>query len=347
MQEATIEDVAKLSGVSIATVSRTFKHPELVAEKTRKKIKSVAKDLDFSISRSAMILQAGKTYRIALLFNERPSTWFNAHIYEGLNAVLQPAGYDITLQRIVSSDDRHKFFETLPIRRNVDAVIVASINISENDSARLHSMKVPIVGINAVPEDAFNLSIRIDDRQSMRLATQHLISIGHRNIAFIAYQYGQEDIGTLNFTTNFRIQGFKDACEEAGIKPTIINVRRGENVIDNVLTSLFQLQPTPTAICCQQDSLVVPLVPRLEQFGYRVPDDISIISVDDSDFAREMGLTEIRQDPTEMAQTIATRLLAMLEGQEVDVKHQILPTQIVFRNSTRPYRAAAPAMQQR
>lgn len=134
--QANIEDVAQLAGVSIATVSRTFKHPDVVAKKTRDKVLAAANELNFSISRSATVFQAGRTYRIALLLNDRFASWFNARIYEGLDAVFNPAGYDISVYPISTKEDRRTFFENLPIRRNADAVIIPSFDIDPDEASR-------------------------------------------------------------------------------------------------------------------------------------------------------------------------------------------------------------------
>lgn len=331
-----IEDVAKRAGVSIATVSRTFKHPDLVAAKTRNKVMDAANELDFSISRSASVFQAGRTYRIALLINDRSSTWFNAHMYEGLDSVFHPAGYDITFSHIVTSDTRRAFFENLPIRRNVDAVVVASFDISRQEASRLHSMGIPIVGINAMPQDAFSLSISIDDEKAMHLMTRHLIAMGHRDIVFIAFPSKPENVGTLRFSANERSKGFQRACKERGIDPSVILIPDDGNIVDNALTRLFDRDHMPTAICCQQDSLAVPLVTRLQRFGYRIPEDISVTGFDDLDSARQIGLTTVHQDPTQMGATIAQRTLDLLDKKPVNPSHETLDTQIVFRHSTAP-----------
>ncbi|MCO6559295.1 MAG: LacI family DNA-binding transcriptional regulator [Bifidobacterium sp.] len=340
MMQNNIEDVAKLAGVSIATVSRTFKHPDLVASKTKNKVVSAAKELDFSISRSASVFQTGQTYRIAMLNNDRSSSWFNAEIYEGLNQVFQPAGYDIAFYQILSSNERHKFFENLPIRRNVDAVIVASFNISRDEAPRLHSMNVPIAGINAIPEDAFSVSISIDDVEAMQLITKHLISIGHRDIVFIDFPSSPKTVGMLHFSATLRAKGFKRACKDARINPVIIDIPNDDHIVDSALAKLFALDHMPTAICCQQDSLAVPLMTCLRQFGYRIPEDISIVGFDDIGYASQVGLTTVHQNPKEMGATIAERVLHLLNGEneKVSVKHEMLDSQIVFRGSTAPPR---------
>lgn len=372
--QANIEDVAKRAGVSIATVSRTFKHPELVAVKTRERVLEAANRLDFSISRSASIFQTGQTFRVALLINDRTSTWFNAHVYEGLNSVLNPAGYDIAFYRIGNSSERGKFFEDLPVRRNADAVIVTSFDIKHEEVARLNSMNVPVAGINAMPENAFTLSESIDDEHAMRLMTRHLIGLGHRDIAFVGMHPTNH---TLHFSANMRAQGFKDECRKSGIDPIMIDVPDDEHTTDSALTQLLALERMPTAICCVQDSIAIPLLSRLQHFGHRIPEDISITGFDDDGIAGQVGLTTVRQDPVAMGASVARKILHAIEhdskgvihgnGPETSVgatlpsglrhpsssvhqssdshnqaeqpqSHEKWPTQIVFRDSTAPVR---------
>lgn len=98
--KASIGDVALKAGVSNATVSRTFAHPEQVSEATRLKVQAAADALNFSVSRSAGILKSGRTYRIALLVGSGVIEWFTAEIIAGLNDVLRDAGYDLVIYPI-------------------------------------------------------------------------------------------------------------------------------------------------------------------------------------------------------------------------------------------------------
>ena len=130
MIHSTIYDVAVRAGVSVATVSRTFAKPDIVTEATRKKVIEAANELDFAISRSATALKSKHTFRIAMLTGEAIATWFDSNLYKGLTEVLQTHGYDVSLYGIADTEQRMSFFDELPLRRNVDAVIVASFNVT-------------------------------------------------------------------------------------------------------------------------------------------------------------------------------------------------------------------------
>ena len=145
-----IQDVAKAAKVSVSTVSRSFTRPELVSEATRSRVLRIADEMSFSISRSATALKSGKALRVALLMSDHIRLWFSASVIEGLNQVLHADGYDLSIFQISSIEERREVFDMLPVRRNADAVIVASIDVDAQESAQLASTGVPIIGINCV-----------------------------------------------------------------------------------------------------------------------------------------------------------------------------------------------------
>ena len=154
MKSSSIQDVAQLAHVSISTVSRSFTRPDLVSKATRDKVMKAADELNFSISRSAAALKTGRALRIAVLVSGRLNLWFSSSIIEGLNEVFHDEGYDISIYQMSSTEERSEFFNMLPVRRNVDAVIVISFDIASNEIEQLRSIDVPIIGINSsLPEE--------------------------------------------------------------------------------------------------------------------------------------------------------------------------------------------------
>ena len=170
MKSSSIQDVAQLAHVSISTVSRSFTRPDLVSKATRDKVMKAADELNFSISRSAAALKTGRALRIAVLVSGRLNLWFSSSIIEGLNEVFHDEGYDISIYQMSSTEERSEFFDMLPVRRNVDAVIVISFDIASNEIRQLRSVDVPIIGINSsLPEErGFNAAVRIDMHAARR-----------------------------------------------------------------------------------------------------------------------------------------------------------------------------------
>ena len=120
----SIRDVAKRAGVSIATVSRTFTIPQKVTPLTRQKVIKAAKELDFTISRSASSLKSGRSFRLAFLTGGEIESWYDSNILSGLNSILHDAGYDIALYTVSDISQRKAFFSDMSIKRNADAVLV-------------------------------------------------------------------------------------------------------------------------------------------------------------------------------------------------------------------------------
>ena len=323
--KSSIQDVAQLAHVSISTVSRSFTRPDLVSKATRDKVMKAADELNFSISRSAAALKTGRALRIAVLVSGRLNLWFSSSIIEGLNQIFHDEGYDISIYQMSSIEERREFFDMLPVRRNVDAVIVISFDIDANEIDQLKSVNVPIIGINSsLPE------VRIDDKQGSELAARHLMTLGHRDIAYIRTN---REV-TLHFSVQGRFESFMACCQANGIEPRVLVTDESKNNISKVVTQLLSLDHMPTAIACQEDGIAVPLLFQLERNGFTVPNDISIIGYDDSIYARDLGLTTVRQTPVEMAQEAARMTLDLIEERPLDEPFKTFPAQLIVRSTT-------------
>ena len=249
MKSSSIQDVAQLAHVSISTVSRSFTRPDLVSKATRDKVMKAADKLNFSISRSAAALKTGRALRIAVLVSGRLNLWFSSSIIEGLNEVFHDEGYDISIYQMSSTEERSEFFDMLPVRRNVDAVIVISFDIASNEIEQLRSIDVPIIGINSsLPEErGFNAAVRIDDKQGSELAARHLMTLGHRDIVYIR---SDREV-TLHFSVQGRYESFMACCRANGVEPRVLVTDAGRNRISKVVTQLLSLDHMPTAIACR------------------------------------------------------------------------------------------------
>ena len=319
----SIQDVAREAGVSISTVSRSFTRPDLVSAKTRERVLAIADKLNFSLSRSAAALKSGRSLRIAVLMSGHIRLWFTASVIEGLNEVLHTQGYDISVFQISSIEERKEFFEMLPVRRNADAVIVASFDIDNNEIAQLASVGVPIVGINSVEPEArgFTAAVNIDDVQGSTLAARHLINLGHRRITYISTN---REV-SLSFSVQSRFEPQVIVCKVDD---------DGRYEISDVVNQLISQDEMPTAIACQEDGIALPLMFQLERNGFSVPGDVSLIGYDDSFYTGDIGLTTIRQDPVEMARVAARMTLDLIDEKPIEQPYIVFPAQLKVRSST-------------
>ena len=315
MDRAGIREVAKAAGVSISTVSRAFTRPELVSERTRRKVLETADKLDFNISRSATSLKSGQSYRVAMLMNEEITSWFNTEVFAGIESVMHNAGYDVSLfQHVDTAENRRDFFTNLPVRRNVDAVFVTSFGVEPKEIQQLKRIHVPIIGINTPTQNGFDATISIDDEDGMFTAAQHLINLGHKNIVYVC----SDAVDSINSSIDARGQGFIRACKTMG-------------------AALLALDEFPDAICCQMDMMAIPLVLRLERYGHHTPSDYSIIGFDDSPYADTVNLTTMRQDPYAMGRAAAQKAMKLIEGKPLENAHEIVRAQLVLRGTDSVY----------
>ena len=328
--KASIGDVALKAGVSNATVSRAFAHPEKVSENTRKRVLEAADALNFSVSRSAGILKSGRTYRIALLIGGHGIEWFTAEIISGLNDVLRDVGYDLVTYSIESPEERDRFFEGLPVRGNADAVLVSSFGISPDEVKRLGTARIPIVGINTTSE-GFDATVGINDEEGIKLIVRHLAKLGHRRLLYLYTRFSS----TLGFSSWNRIKGFKDACLDIpGMDGQILAVEKDEDIVDAAISRMMAQDNPPTALCFHQDSQAIPLFLKLQRSGLSIPNDISVTGFDDSIFAKEAGLTTVQQKPYEMAVDAAKKTLDLIEGRAIQNPFEIVPVRLQVRGST-------------
>ena len=321
----SIQDVAREAGVSISTVSRSFTRPDLVSAKTRERVLAIADKLNFSLSRSAAALKSGRSLRIAVLMSGHIRLWFTASVIEGLNEVLHTQGYDISVFQISSIEERKEFFEMLPVRRNADAVIVASFDIDNNEIAQLASVGVPIVGINSVEPEArgFTAAVNIDDVQGSTLAARHLINLGHRRITYISTN---REV-SLSFSVQSRFDSFTACCRREGIEPQVIVCKVDDD-------GRYEISDVVNQLISQDDGIALPLMFQLERNGFSVPGDVSLIGYDDSFYTGDIGLTTIRQDPVEMARVAARMTLDLIDEKPIEQPYIVFPAQLKVRSST-------------
>jgi DNA-binding LacI/PurR family transcriptional regulator len=329
---ASIEDVAKLAGVSIATVSRSLRGLPDVAPSTRDKVLAAARELDYVASPFAARLASGRSSTVALVV-PFVGRWFFAEVLGAAGEVFSAAGYDLLLHNLGDSAGRERFFTVLPVRKRVDAVIVLSLALSDVEIEALRSLELP-VGVLGEQHEGFH-SVRIDDISAARRATEHLLSLGHRRIALI----GGDTADPMRFTPpHHRVIGFHDALTAAGIPADARMERLGYFTLEGgeaAMTELLALPDRPTAVFAESDEMAYGAIRAIRRAGLTVGTDIAVIGFDDHATAAVLDLTTIRQPVAAQGVALATAVLgAVIENQEPgDV---VLDTELIVRGSTVP-----------
>ena len=331
----SIDEVARYAGVSTATVSRALSGRGHVSDATRARVESAAKSLGYVVSSSASSLASGRTRNIGVLvpFLDR---WFFSTVLSGTASALMRRGYDITLYNLTADrEQRRSVFETFLRRQRVDGVIAISIELGDEEIERLRELDLPVIAIGG-PNPRLS-TLTVDDTAVARLATEHLVALGHRDIAHIG--------ASPEFDIDFHIpthrrQGFEQALADAGIPVSPSLYEPADFTIEGGFRAAKQLlgRPgeRPTAIFAASDEMAIGVRESARRLGLGVPEDLSIIGIDDFVLSGVLGLTTVRQDVAGQGHVAADLLLRALLDDDESIETIVVPTELVVRESTGP-----------
>jgi LacI family repressor for deo operon, udp, cdd, tsx, nupC, and nupG len=331
-QQVSMADVAAQCGVSIASVSRALRGEPGVSTETRERVRRVADQLAYVVSPEASALSGGATRRVGVVV-PKIDTWFYSSVVAGMADALQAADLDLMLCCLQGSSQRRQFFDTLPLRRKVDAVIVVAAPLSAAERARFDELNVPLAFLGGRPQGG-SPWVGIDDKLAAEQAVAHLLRIGHRNIAMIQ---AVDPEGVAWEGDKARVAGFHAQLDLAGIgDPKAVVVEWGIDGGARGMEMLLSEPSIPTGVFCHSDEVAVGAVLTLRRAGITVPQEISVIGVDNHPSAELVGLTTVGQ-PGHQQGTVAAEMVAeMLAGGTVAAPHRVLPTRLVVRGSTAP-----------
>ncbi len=331
---ASIEDVARRAGVSIATVSRALRGLPDVAAGTRDRVLVAATELNYVASPFAARLASGRTATIGLVvpFVNR---WFFAEVIDSVEAELRRAGLDLLLYNLGSEEGRKRFFDEMPMRKRVDGVLVASLVLEDAEFDALTALNRP-VGLLGIQRTGF-LSAGIDDIAAARSAVTHLTGLGHRRIGLI----GGDTDDPMRFTPPLhRRDGYRQSLADAGIEFDPALERLGYFTVEGgrAATRYFlDLPDPPTALFAESDEMAYGALREIQRTGRRAGVDVAVMGFDDQPFAELMDLSTVRQPVSVQAQDVTTRLLALIAGPGDELPREpavLLPTELVLRAST-------------
>lgn len=329
---ASIEDVARRAGVSIATVSRSLRGLPEVAAGTRDRVLAAARELDYVASPFAARLASGRTFTVGVVvpFVDR---WFFSTVLGAVEAELGGGGLDLLLYNLSNAAGRQRFFTVLPVRKRVDAVLVVSLDLTPPEIDALRGLRVPVGVVGGEVPGFFNT--RIDDVAGARTAVEHLIGLGHRRIGLI----GGDTDDPMRFTPPlYRRDGYLAALARAGIEvdPTLealgyFTPEGGEAA----MRTLLDLDDQPTAVFAESDEMAYGAIRAIRRRGLRVPEDIAVIGFDDHAAAEFMDLSTVRQPVAAQGAAVAKAILATISGSTTFLP-TVMTTELVVRGSTDP-----------
>ena len=327
----TIKDIARVAGVSVATVSRALRNLPYVAPATRSRVVEVAADLQYEAHPQASRLASGRTWTIGVVAPQF-GTWFPSRALDGVNSVFAESGYDLLIARMTTPWDRRRFLqEARSFCRRVDGIVLIDTFVSAEGSSADSFFDRPVVALGERLSGAS--SIVIDNRLAARRAVEHLVELGHERIGLVA---GPQLEGVPTPVPEQRRLGYEEALRAVGLPVDPELAVSGEwspAGAAAALSSLLDRSDPPTAVFCMSDEMAFGVLQAAARSGRAVPGDLSVIGFDDHDLADVMGLTTMRQAVDEMGVRAAATVLALMDGKE-PVSDIIWDVPLVVRETT-------------
>jgi DNA-binding LacI/PurR family transcriptional regulator len=331
----TIADVAADAGVGVGTVSRVLNGSEQVRAATLRVVQDSIDRLGYRPSHAAAALVRGTPRTVAVIVAHltRPSTV--VRVASAL-AALEEQGYDTIICNVDTPLERDRHLEALLPTHRADGVLAICLPFSREQLDQFSRAGVALVTVDAanpgVPQTV------IDDAQGGRLATEHLIGLGHRRIGFVGDMPSGKPPAGLGFTSSaHRLRGYKQALAAAGIEAEAGLIRRGPHdagaAAEHAARLLKSADP-PTAIFAASDTQAIGVLAAADRLGVPVPGQLSVIGFDDIDSAAFLQLSTIRQPLDLSGAEGAKRLCSLLRGERVHPLRQELPIELIARASS-------------
>jgi DNA-binding LacI/PurR family transcriptional regulator len=332
-----IDDVARASGVSTATVSRALRGLPNVAETTREAVRRAADDLGYVPSSSAAGLASGRTLAMGAVVPS-VSRWFYTAVLEGIDRELRAASYDLILFNLGGrGGDRSRVFHRSILRKRTDALVALCLDFSAEERRQLASTGHPTMVVGGPVRGIRHIGI--DDRGVAEAATRHLIDLGHTDIAFLG---GDDEEGLNRIVPQAREAGWQRAMAAAGLGVRPDRVLRGRFDTETSRRAVDAMLDGdaghPTAVFAGSDEMAMGAMLSLWAHGLRVPDDVSVIGIDGHPLARVFSLSTFEQDPASQGAAAVRMLLDELTGRRTHLRSERHPVRFVDRGSTAPPR---------
>ena len=331
---ATIEDVAREAGVSIATVSRYLNgRTGEVSAQTGARIQAVVDRLGYVPNLAARSLKTGRSWLIGVLLANIAHPYWSV-VLSGVEDACQAAGYSVVISSAGDRAEVEDRYLQMFLRQRVDGILLNPALAGPEMVALWSNLAVPVVTIDrTLPGLPFPL-VAMDNVSGTRLAMVHLLELGHRRIGFVSWP-----VGTFS-NRQERLQGYRESLASAGIAFDMGLMRvAAEGWSDGVeqTLALLDLPEPPTAILSATSMLNLQILAAIERRGLRVPEDISVVGYDDSpwDSLLDPPLTTVATPAYELGAAASRRLIAGVTEEGADLPDEIrLQPELMVREST-------------
>jgi len=330
---ASIHDVAKEAGVSVATVSKVLNDYPDVSDKTRKKVNMAIELLKYQPNVVARGLVKRRSWTVGVLLTVPFTNPFVSELLEGIKTALENSGYDLVRLSTRFEDPAYSFIKHCR-SRNVDGVVVFGEGRENKSIEELIHAEIPTMFIDT---DLFGKRagyITTDNANAIAMSVKHLYELGHRKIAYIS--------GTLGpAVANLRLEGYREGLRQCGLPYSTVHMEVCDYSFDGgskAARRLLAQRDQPTGIVCASDMSAFGAIHEIEKHGLRVPEDISVVGFDNTYYAHvfKPGLTTINQNIYSIGIKSIEYLIAMIENPDYTPPVVTEPSHLVIRQTTAP-----------
>ncbi|WP_100404338.1 LacI family DNA-binding transcriptional regulator [Bacillus solitudinis] len=325
----TIYDVAKAAEVSIATVSKVINNTGRISEKTIKKVRTIMETMDYQPSGVATALAGKQTFTIGVLVPEISNPFFS-EIAKLLEDNAREAGYALIICSTYYQVDREHMYLDLLLKKQVDAIIIATDPIDIEPFKKINKRQVPVV-LFTIDELLFSTHVvTTDDIKGGYIAGSYLLQKGHRNFAVVLEE------GRKNSLT--RLKGFKEAISEKNLILTdqqIYSSKSSMKEARNIAKSILTNPDKPTAIFCCTDLIALVLIQEAKKQGILVPEELSVIGYDNTVIAElsDPELTTVAQPINALAKHTIELLINSISSPGTELQRIVLLPELKERES--------------
>ncbi|MGQ8364971.1 LacI family DNA-binding transcriptional regulator [Glaciecola sp. 1036] len=329
----TINDVARLAGVSKRTVSRVINGASNVGKETRERIQSIINETGFAPDKQARGLAASRSFLIGLIY-DNPDALYIDQVQRGVLSICSEKGYELVVHPCrYDSPDFVNDCVNFVRRSNIDGVIILPpVSESKSLAEALQSSGINYVRMASVDLDDHRNIVVSDDRAALRDLARYMVSLGHRDIGIIS---GPKHY----YSSTERLEGFLEAVTELDVQISSTRIVEGKNTYESGIecgrTLLIQ-SPRVTAIFANNDEMAAGVLKVAHEMGISVPEELSVAGFDDNLLASRVipSLTTIQRPVGDMAALAARKIIAHIEGTELsDIDTYLVKPQLMIRES--------------
>ncbi|MFC5704060.1 LacI family DNA-binding transcriptional regulator [Cohnella faecalis] len=333
----TIQDIANAANVAKSTVSKVINDSPKISGETKRKIREIMKEMNFTPSSIATRLAKQSSFNIGLLFDmSQDKDYLDPFFYNimvGIESVIGPLKYEMTMANVHHNDPDRHFLKRLVLSRRIDGLIGNNANLTNEAAAKLEELRFPFVLMGEY--DAFPVSwVDFDNAEGGRMLTGHLLEQGYRDIAFIG---GEREERLFEN----RHRGYSDSLRAAGLpisaERTFHGIADDSHGYESVL-SMLRSAPgeRPDAIVCMSNQVAFGALRAAKEAGVQIPNELGIATFDDFPFSPHTSppLTSLLIDTFKLGSAAADMLIERISYPELPRRNLLLQPELIVREST-------------